>query len=415
MQVEVMRHPLDKVPVSLIVDDSTVLVNMNYFFYRDRDKVEPGKRRWEDLPIVHPESFTREFAEWSLESGVKGKFSVVPCPAAIGRIDEGLPLFTKEQQESWLQMCRELITPAYDITPELITHSYVVDLETCKPTDEMLWEQFDWVALPTEQEDRVCRYLQLSCEILNNVGLTPEGITSPGRMGIETLEFYARLVGEAVRDLTGHSAPYFFVRVLPDEDVDTPVWFPDREQGTATGEIIAGTSDWTGSPVGDGEADPDKFITENLEGGRLMELIEQGDPAVIVSHYQGLYGLHNEDRRGFKTLQVVARRLHELDPAGERIQWRKCSEITNYACAREMADVAVSGNTVSLDLPMQVPDFTLCLTGGEFREVTVDGQRLTRVAGRSAFESGTYYPEGDETLVAFEPTQRKVTLEAVPR
>ena len=311
MHAAITRHALDRVPVSIIIDDSTVLVNLSYFFGRDRSRVEPGQRRWEDLPVVHPESFTREFAEWCLDTGVRGKFSVIPCPAAIGRIDEGLPLFSTEQQESWLKMCRELIPPSFDITPEMMTHSYVVDLKTCRPSNDDLWEQYDWVALPTDQEERIYDYLRLSCEILNNVGLTPNGVTSPGAMGIETLDFYARLVGQAVRDATGHPAPFFFVRSTDDAPADAQVWFPDRDAGTATGEIISGTDDWTGSWVGDGDADPDRFVTGDLQSGRLVDLIDRGEPAVIISHWQGMYGLHDGDRRGFKTLQIVASRLKD--------------------------------------------------------------------------------------------------------
>ena len=36
MHVEVNRHALDRVPLSIILDDSTVLVNLNYFWMRDR-------------------------------------------------------------------------------------------------------------------------------------------------------------------------------------------------------------------------------------------------------------------------------------------------------------------------------------------------------------------------------------------
>jgi len=151
MKADITRHALDRVPLSIIFDDSTMLVNLNYFFLRDRiavdrehqiSNVAGQNQRWQDLPVVHPESFTREFAEYCLEHGVKGKYSVVPCPAALGRIDEGLDLFSKQQQESWLQMCRELIVPNYDITPEMMTHTYVVDLDTLKPIDPNLWEQW---------------------------------------------------------------------------------------------------------------------------------------------------------------------------------------------------------------------------------------------------------------------------------
>ena len=148
VQAGITKHALDRVPLSIIFDDSTMLVNLNYFFLRDRIRVDrehgqgcvvESNRRFEDLPVVHPESFTREFAEFCIDNDVKGKYSVVPCPAALGRIDEGLEIFSKQQQESWLQMCRELIVPNYDITPEMITHTFVVDLDTFQPVDPTLW------------------------------------------------------------------------------------------------------------------------------------------------------------------------------------------------------------------------------------------------------------------------------------
>lgn len=58
MRVEIARHALDRVPLSIIFDDSTLLVNLNYFFMRDRNPIDGQRRRWEDVPVVHPESLT---------------------------------------------------------------------------------------------------------------------------------------------------------------------------------------------------------------------------------------------------------------------------------------------------------------------------------------------------------------------
>ena len=410
MQVEIARHALDRVPLSIIFDDSTVLVNLNYFFMRDRNLVDGENRRWQDVPVVHPESFVREFAEWCLENGVRGKYSVVPCPAALGRIDEGLPLFSKAQQESWLQMCREVITPAYDITPEMITHTVVVDPKTCKPLESGIWEQYDWNNLPVDQEELVIDYITTACQILENVGLTPEGVTSPGGFG-NPLDFYAKVVGIAAREVTGNPTPYFFKRVSADGPVETPVWYADRETGTAVGEIIASTGDWTGSWTGYGEVNVDKYISADLQGGRLPAVIDAGDPGVLISHWQGFYGLHNDDRRGFNAFKTVVRRLKERDPNGERTQWRKCSEITNYACAREMAEIVVEENNIRLDLPVCVPDLTLRFTGVNVRGVSADGADLTRARNRSAFKSATFFAENNTTFVAFSPTHRQPVVE----
>ena len=410
MQVEIARHALDRVPLSIIFDDSTVLVNLNYFFMRDRNLVDGENRRWQDVPVVHPESFVREFAEWCLEHGVRGKYSVVPCPAALGRIDEGLPLFSKAQQESWLRMCREVITPAYDITPEMITHTVVVDPKTCTPLESGIWEQYDWNNLPVDQEELVIDYITTACQILENVGLTPEGVTSPGGFG-NPLDFYAKVVGIAAREVTGNPTPYFFKRVSADGPVETPVWYADRETGTAVGEIIASTGDWTGSWTGYGEVNVDKYITADLQGGRLPAVIDAGDPGVLISHWQGFYGFHNDDRRGFNAFKTVVRRLKERDPNGERTQWRKCSEITNYACAREMAEIVVEENNIRLDLPVRVPDLTLRLTGVDVRGVSVDGEDLTRAESRALFKSDTFFTENNATFVAFDPAHRQPAIE----
>ena len=414
MRVEIARHALDRVPLSIIFDDSTVLVNLNYFFMRDRNIADGERRRWEDVPVVHPESFTREFAEFCLENGVRGKFSVVPCPAALGRIDEGLPMFSPAQQESWLGMCRELIVSAFDITPEMITHTFVVDPKTMQPLASKIWEQYEWATLPEDQEELVIEYIATACEILVNVGLPPQGVTSPGGFGGRTLEFYAKAAGEAVRQVTGAATPYFFKRIEGrGERVETPVWYADRSQGTAVGEIIAATSDWTGSWTGYGEVDADKYIAADLESGRLVELIEARQPAVLCSHWQGLYGIHNEDRAGYKAFQTVVRRLRERDPRGEYTRWRKCSEITDYACMREMAKLEVTDGVIELDLPVRVPELTLRLEGEGIRAISVEGKELERVSNRADFCSGRYWQEADVAWAAFDPGERRVRVEVL--
>lgn len=71
MRVEISRHALGRVPLSIIFYDSTLLVNLNCFFMRDRNPIDGQRRRWEDVPVVHPESFTREFAEYCLDLPVR--------------------------------------------------------------------------------------------------------------------------------------------------------------------------------------------------------------------------------------------------------------------------------------------------------------------------------------------------------
>ncbi len=83
MNVEIAQHALDRVPLSIIIDDSTMLVNLNYFFMRDYNIANDADRRWEDVPVVHPESFTREFGEWCLETVSGANSASCPVPRLL--------------------------------------------------------------------------------------------------------------------------------------------------------------------------------------------------------------------------------------------------------------------------------------------------------------------------------------------
>ncbi len=428
MQAQIVRHALDRVPLSLIIDDSTVLVNLNYFWMRDRNPVDGENRRWQDVPVVHPESFTREFAEFCLAEGVRGKFSIVPYPAALGRVDETLPLFGRGQQDSWMAMCRELIVPAFDITPEMLTHTVLVDPETLQPIDRSIWEQYDWRALPEDEPERVISYISKACEILVQAGFSPQGVTSPGGFGHKTIPFYAKMAGEGVRQATGHDVPFFFQQVTNESDddiVESPVWYADEQAGTAVGEIIASTGDWTGSWTGYGEVDADRYITADLQSGRLPVLIDHGQPAILISHWQGFYGMHDNDRRGFDAFKTVVHRLRERDPKGELTRWQTCSQISRYACAREMAKVGVADDQITLELPVLAPDMTLSIaadphsTHGSSTDtvssVCVDGRPLREVSERAAFESGTWLKQNELVLLAFDPWLKDHKIELTRR
>lgn len=78
-------NPRNRVPVSLIIDDSTTLVNMAHFGIPQFGEVFPDKYKqdWRKLPQEIPDAFVREFGEWSAENGVKGKYSIVPYKSVI--------------------------------------------------------------------------------------------------------------------------------------------------------------------------------------------------------------------------------------------------------------------------------------------------------------------------------------------
>ena len=103
--VEVL-NPRHRVPVSMIIDDSTCLVNLAYYGIPQFQHVFPDryKQPWRSLPREIPDAFVRKFGEWCHEHGVKGKYSIVPYPACVGWMDRELPGWTRHELEQSLEL-----------------------------------------------------------------------------------------------------------------------------------------------------------------------------------------------------------------------------------------------------------------------------------------------------------------------
>ena len=53
--------------------------------------------------------------------------------------------------------------------------------------------------------------------------------------------------------------------------------------------VVACTNDWTGGWDNTPPGGADRFITGDLKSGRMVEVIERGDVAVMMSHWTGVY------------------------------------------------------------------------------------------------------------------------------
>ena len=100
------------------------------------------------MPNAIPAAFAERWGQWCGEQGIKGKFSMVPFPAGVGRIDREFPGFPASELKDWLRVTREVIWKNFDLTPEMLTHTRVVDLKTWQLTEE--WEQGEWVDQPEQ-------------------------------------------------------------------------------------------------------------------------------------------------------------------------------------------------------------------------------------------------------------------------
>ncbi|MCA9053382.1 MAG: hypothetical protein KDA75_06070, partial [Planctomycetaceae bacterium] len=166
-------NPREHVPASFIIDDSTCLVNMGHFCMPQFAECYPDRAEyqqpWQNWPREIPDSFVRKFGEWCAEEGVKGKYSIVPYPACVGWLDRELPGWSRRQLRESLDLVRTLMVPNWDIHPEMITHTRVIDLSTGRPYDEISPKTME-NSYPREAKsvDEMAAYLAYALRILKN-------------------------------------------------------------------------------------------------------------------------------------------------------------------------------------------------------------------------------------------------------
>lgn len=403
-------NPLLRTPLALIVDDSCPVINKAWFWIQSRhewrQKCEPDKppAGWEtqydklpSMPKTIPAAFAEEWGEWCGEQGIRGKYSMVPFPAGVGRIDKGFPGFPERELTEWLRVAEQVIHKSFDLTPEMITHTRVVDLKTWRLTDA--WEQYEWVDPP---EDLLTAYVTAAMQLLKNAGITCDGVTSPGVFGSKKEPAYARAVLEASLKVNDNPRPFYFLWSRAVEPPDVPLWHVDKDRGRAVASVIPCTNDWFGA-TGYDLSDPDKFITEDLQQGRLPEVLKQELPTILLGHWPCFYA---NGGPGFKTLKTVKRRLDAFDPDRSCTIWMKTSEIGHYWMARQLSEVVVergasaSEARVRIDTNFPTPDFTISLSS-PVRRIQCAGIDLRRVTTRRDFRSGTFLVEGERSYAAF--------------
>ena len=212
----VVLNPAMRVPVSFIIDDSTCLVNLNRFAMPQFDDAFGGKnkayaRDWRSWPVEIPDSFVRKFGTWCAEHGVKGKYSIVPYPACVGRLDRGLPGWTRRELADSIELVRTLMVPNWDIHPEMVTHTRVIDLSTGHPYPDhstRFMENWEWTT--GRSADEIGAYLAYALRILHNIGLPSEGVTTPGGFGAKARPELSIATLQAVRDVYKAEIPHYF-------------------------------------------------------------------------------------------------------------------------------------------------------------------------------------------------------------
>jgi hypothetical protein len=307
--------------------------------------------------------------------------------------------------------------PDWDIHPEMVTHTIVVDTKTGHPYPKFTpdyMENWEWAA--GRSVDELAGYMSYALRILKNVGLPCEGITTPGGFGTGALAELSQATLEACRDVFGAEIPHYFRHVISDGD-DSVV--PRVEYASGLGgpdpncsvSIIACTGDWTGGWDCSSRGALDRFITADLSKGRLVEVIERDEPAILLAHWTGIY--FNGEEVGFKIFQEVVRRLHARY---DHLIWMKLCEISRYWAARELTRIESNGGRVVLDAPYACPGFTLRVksAGNRAPRLTAGGQRapLEQVSDLRRLKAGAWVRDGEGLVACFDLPKGRSQLSA---
>lgn len=404
-------NPRARVPVGLIIDDSTCLVNLNRFAMPQfaqtfRDASPTYQKTWRDWPVEIPDQFVRKFGEWCAEHGIKGKYSVVPYPACVGRLDRFLPGWTHQELDASLALVRTLMAPNWDIHPEMVTHTRVIDLRTGQPypdSSTKFMENWDWTT--GRSTDEIASYLNYALQILKNAGLTCEGITTPGGFGNQARPQLSLGTLQAVRAVFGAEIPHYFrdledrgdASVAPRVENASGLDGPDPR---CVVSIVGCTGDWTGGWDCTPPGGVDRFITADLRGGRMVQVIQRGEPAIMVAHWTGIYW--NGRELGFKIFQEVVRRLHERF---DNLLWMKLCEVARYWAAKTLTRIERNGDSFSFRAPFAYPEFTVLLPcpSGKSPRLAGDPERgaLREVSSPLKLSARTWCRSGQSVTVCF--------------
>jgi len=417
-------NPRARVPIGLIIDDSTCLVNLNRFAMPQFDAAMAGAnktyhRNWREWPVEIPDSFVRKFGEWCAGQGVKGKYSIVPFPACVGRLDRGLPGWTQSELSDSLELVRTLMVPNWDIHPEMVTHTRVIDTKTGHPhAGHSLKFMENWEWTTGRGADEIAEYMAYALRILKNVGLPCEGITTPGGFGNRALPQLAQATLQSVRDVFGAEIPHYF-RHLYSEGTQSVA--PRVEYASGLGgadprcvvSIIGCTGDWTGGWDNTPPGGADKFITEDLQSGRMVDVITRGEPALMLAHWTGIHW--NGQELGFKIFQEVVRRLNGRF---DNLLWMKLNEVARYWAARELTRIERAGGRVDFRAPFASPAFTVRLTApANAQPRVIRGTQppvsYPQVQRLLDLRTNSWHRDGDTLTVCFDLSKGANTIDLV--
>ncbi len=285
-----------------------------------------------------PINLLHAFAEFVDEFDVRGKFTMLPCPAGLGRIDRGVRGLPDGELREIITIVRDQLAARFDITPEVLTHTMAYNPESGAlfPHAETAWLTH---LCATRREEELCAYLRHAWTILAGVGIHARGITIGGMPDASNIGKGESLLGghhrqglaEALMVIEREFNPdvslsFMYTGSPPLSEESKARSVPEVIHTTANGEQVFEIHPYSRGDdpllrvfLGDGNpsTETDKLITPDLTKGTFIDWIEAGRVLAISVHAQTLTSLNTGN--GLQVLRESVRRLRER--YGCRLIW----------------------------------------------------------------------------------------------
>lgn len=374
------EKPLNRCPITLLIDDPTPCINPLYYFASQvpKDAVDYHYTKREgnwyfdsDTDFKFPisdcidQEFVHEFADWVNSTRIYGKISVIPFPAGLGRVDRRLVGFPKDRVSDFILTFRDVVAQKFDVGPEMLTHTRALNVQSRKLKSGI--SEHDWSQKQGYQE--ITKYVRFALKILKSAGLRPSGVTSPCNFGMYVEGDYVRAILDAGTNELGLNVLWYFLNVDSKSlNVDHKLMYLDHEKGEAIVSIIGSMNDpfWTAQMTDLTFEDwsrerIDPILSADGKSGRIAEQVNSGSCVTIVTHWQSLYS--NGSRYGLRGLDKLVSRINES--LNNRVLWMRCTEISNYtACAAAVSFsskkrlMPEDGVEIELSSPFECTNFT---------------------------------------------------------
>lgn len=276
--------------------------------------------------------------------GLRGKCTLLPCPAGLGRIDESVRLYADDELAELLGILRERIAPGFDITPEVLTHTMAYDVDSGAMLPHTETAYLSHLAAENKLVELVA-YLRTAYIILHHAGFRPHGMTIGAMADPSGIAGGRGLLGGQGREIFGEAilrverqfepsltASFMYTGSPPVSEASRTRLAPEVVYDGTFGRAfeIHSLPD-PAHPAMHGRASLDdvveRLITADGAAGAWVEHIESGGVFVVTTHAQTLNSLNTG--QGLAILREALTRLHRR--YGERIQWHTTRELCETA------------------------------------------------------------------------------------